>query len=54
MTCDRTACSNASCAATHTRERVNPQTEKGQAKRYQVRQVATLVRRYDLRLEDKR
>ena len=39
---------------THTRERVNLQTEKGQAKRYQVRQVATLVRRYDLRLEDKR
>lgn len=30
------------------------QSEKGQAKRYQVRQVATLVRRYDLRLEDKR
>ena len=35
------------------RELVNLQEEKGQAKRYQVRQVATLVRRYDLTLEDR-
>jgi predicted RNA binding protein YcfA (HicA-like mRNA interferase family) len=34
-------------------ELVNLQAEKGQAKPYQVRQVATLVRRYDLQLEDK-
>jgi predicted RNA binding protein YcfA (HicA-like mRNA interferase family) len=33
-------------------ELVNLQMERGQAKRYQVRQVASLVRRYDLRLED--
>lgn len=33
-------------------ELVNLQEEKGQAKRYQVRQIVTLVRRYDLRLED--
>ena len=33
-------------------ELLNLQAEKGQAKPYQVRQVATLVRRYDLRLED--
>jgi hypothetical protein len=31
---------------------VNLQKERGQAERYQVRQVATLVRRYDLHLED--
>jgi hypothetical protein len=35
-------------------ELVNLQTERGQAKRYQVRQVAGLVRRYDLSLEDER
>jgi len=34
-------------------ELVNLQPEKGQAKPYQVRQVATLVRRYDLQLEDR-
>lgn len=34
-------------------ELVNLQEEKGQAKRYQVRQVATLVRRYDLTLEER-
>ena len=33
-------------------ELINLQSEKGHAKRYQVRQVGTLVRRYDLRLED--
>jgi predicted RNA binding protein YcfA (HicA-like mRNA interferase family) len=33
-------------------ELVNLQEEKGQAKRYQVRQIVTLVRKYDLRLED--
>lgn len=33
-------------------ELVNLQVEGGQAKRYQVRQVAALVRRYDLRLEE--
>ena len=33
-------------------ELLNLQAEKGEAKPYQVRQVATLVRRYDLRLED--
>jgi predicted RNA binding protein YcfA (HicA-like mRNA interferase family) len=33
-------------------ELVNLQVERGQAKRYQVRQVASLVRRYDLPLED--
>ena len=32
---------------------VNLQEERGQAKRYQVRQVATLIRQYDLHLEDK-
>ena len=35
-------------------ELVNLQTEKGQAKPYQVRQVAALVRRYDLQLEDRK
>lgn len=35
-------------------ELVNLQVEKGQAKRYQVRQVTTLVRRYDLKLEEER
>jgi predicted RNA binding protein YcfA (HicA-like mRNA interferase family) len=35
-------------------ELVNLQVERGQAKRYQVRQVASLVRRYDLLLEDER
>lgn len=35
-------------------ELVNLQAERGQAKRYQVRQVAGLVRRYDLSLEDER
>jgi hypothetical protein len=33
-------------------ELVNLQVERGQAKRYQVRQVAGLIRRYDLSLED--
>ncbi|MGH3772508.1 MAG: type II toxin-antitoxin system HicA family toxin [Pseudonocardiaceae bacterium] len=35
-------------------ELVNLQVERGQAKRYQVRQVASLIRRYDLSLEDER
>ncbi|MGH3778764.1 MAG: type II toxin-antitoxin system HicA family toxin [Pseudonocardiaceae bacterium] len=35
-------------------ELVNLQVERGQAKRYQVRQVGSLVRRYDLSLEDER
>lgn len=35
-------------------ELVNLQETGGQAKPYQVRQVVTLVRRYDLRLEDER
>jgi hypothetical protein len=35
-------------------ELLNLQEERGQAKRYRVRQVATLVRRYNLRLEDER
>lgn len=35
-------------------ELVNLQEEKGQAKPYQVRQVAELVRRYDLSLEERR
>jgi hypothetical protein len=34
-------------------ELVNLQAERGQAKPYQVRQIATVVRRYDLRLEDR-
>jgi predicted RNA binding protein YcfA (HicA-like mRNA interferase family) len=34
------------------RELVNLQESKGKAKPYQVRQLAGLVRRYDLRLED--
>ena len=34
-------------------EFVNLQATKGEAKPYQVRQVATLVRQYDLQLEDK-
>lgn len=33
-------------------ELINLQEERGQAKRYQVRQVASLVQRYDLRLEE--
>ncbi len=33
---------------------VNLQAERGQAKPYQVRQIATVVRRYDLGLEDRR
>jgi hypothetical protein len=33
-------------------ELLNLQSEKGQAKRYQVRQVTILVRRYDLHLEE--
>lgn len=32
-------------------ELINLQADGGQAKRYQVRQVATLVRRYALKLE---
>ena len=39
-------------ARTGLRELVNLQVEKGQAKPYQVRQIATLIRRYDLHLED--
>jgi hypothetical protein len=39
-------------ARTGVRELVNLQAEKGQAKPYQIRQIATLVRRYDLHLED--
>lgn len=35
-------------------ELVNLQQDAGQAKRYQVRQVAALVRRYDLELEAQR
>lgn len=35
-------------------ELINLQVERGQAKRYQVRQVAGLIRRYDLSLEDER
>ena len=35
-------------------ELVNLQIERGQAKRYQVRQVAGLVRRYDLSVEEER
>jgi len=35
-------------------ELVNLQVERGQAKRYQVRQVASLARRYDLSLEEER
>ncbi|MGH3577479.1 MAG: hypothetical protein ACRDU0_07980 [Mycobacterium sp.] len=35
-------------------ELLNLQEERGQAKRYQVRQVAILVSRYDLRLVDVR
>ena len=33
-------------------ELVNLQVERGQAKRYQVRQVVSLVRRYNLSLEE--
>jgi hypothetical protein len=33
-------------------ELVNLQEDKGQAKRYQVRQVAALARRYHLRVEE--
>ena len=39
-------------ARTGLRELVNLQVENGQAKPYQVRQIATLIRRYDLHLED--
>jgi predicted RNA binding protein YcfA (HicA-like mRNA interferase family) len=39
-------------ARTGVRELVNLQAQKGQAKAYQVRQIATLVRQYDLELED--
>ncbi len=35
-------------------ELVNLQVERGQAKRYQVRQVIGLVRRYDLSVEEER
>lgn len=35
-------------------ELVNPQEEKGQAKRYQVRQVAALARRYNSEPEEGR
>lgn len=35
------------------RELINLQQANGDAKRYQVRQVAMLVRRYDLRLEER-
>jgi predicted RNA binding protein YcfA (HicA-like mRNA interferase family) len=35
-------------------ELVNLQVERGQAKRYQVRQVAGLIRRYGWSLEDER
>jgi hypothetical protein len=35
-------------------ELVNLQVERGQAKRYQVRQVVGLVRRYNLSLEEER
>jgi len=34
-------------------ELVNLQVERGQAKRYQIRQVMSLVRRYDLSLEER-
>lgn len=34
-------------------ELVNLQAASGEAKRYRVRQVATLIRRYDLQLEDR-
>lgn len=40
-------------ARTGVHELINLQAAKGDAKRYQVRQVATLVRRYDLRLEER-
>lgn len=39
-------------ARTGVPELLNFQAEKGQAKRYQARQVANLVRRYDLKLEE--
>lgn len=39
-------------ARTGVPELLNLQAEKGQAKRYQIRQVADLIRRYDLTLED--
>ncbi len=35
-------------------ELMNLQVERGQAKRYQVRQVVGLVRRYNLSLEEER
>jgi len=35
-------------------ELVNLQESRGDAKPYQVRQIAALIRRYDLRLEDER
>lgn len=34
-------------------ELLNLQQEQGEAKRYQVRQLTTLVRKYDLRLEER-
>jgi len=34
-------------------ELINLQQEHGEAKPYQVRQLTTLVRKYDLRLEDR-
>jgi hypothetical protein len=39
-------------ARTGATELINLQEQKGQAKPYQVRQVATLVRRYDLMVEE--
>ncbi|MDQ3573745.1 MAG: type II toxin-antitoxin system HicA family toxin [Actinomycetota bacterium] len=39
-------------ARTDVQELVNLQKDQGEAKRYQVRQVTTLVRKYDLHLED--
>lgn len=35
------------------REQLNIQHTKGEAKRYQIRQVVELIRRYDLGLEDR-
>jgi len=35
-------------------EIVNLQEDGGQAKPYQVRQIGTLIRRYDLNLEEER
>jgi len=41
-------------ARTGVAELLNLQAEHGQAKPYQVRQVATLARRYDLKVDDGR